>query len=228
MVPSPERLASHLRDTHGADVASVSRISVHKPHVFRVELADGDAWVARVWPASRPLAAVEQDARILGLLADQDFPAERLVTDQPVTDFDGGTVILTGFVDGGELPTGAAKFEAMADLLGRLHALPIELAGVGDGGASGEEAAHEGRPGNDLVTARGYLDEVADRVSADPVTIGNDVWIGGNVTILPGVTIGNNVVVAAGAVVSKDVPDNCVVGGVPAKVLREIENDLDD
>lgn len=59
-----------------------------------------------------------------------------------------------------------------------------------------------------------------------PVTIGNDVWIGGNVTILPGVTIGNNVVIAAGAVVTKDVPDNCVVGGVPAKKIKDIENDV--
>lgn len=58
-----------------------------------------------------------------------------------------------------------------------------------------------------------------------PVTIGNDVWIGGNVTILPGVTIGNNVVIAAGAVVTKDVPDNTLVGGVPAKVIRDIEDD---
>ena len=55
-----------------------------------------------------------------------------------------------------------------------------------------------------------------------PVTIGDDVWIGGNCTILPGVTIGNNVVVAAGAVVSKDVPDNCVVAGVPAKIINSI------
>lgn len=61
---------------------------------------------------------------------------------------------------------------------------------------------------------------------AKPVTIGNDVWIGGHVTILPGVTIGNNVVVAAGAVVTKDVPDNCLVGGVPAKVIKEIADDL--
>ena len=42
---------------------------------------------------------------------------------------------------------------------------------------------------------------------AEPVRIGNDVWIGGNVTIMPGITIGNNVVIAAGAVVTKDVPD---------------------
>lgn len=54
------------------------------------------------------------------------------------------------------------------------------------------------------------------------VSIGNDVWIGGKVTITPGVSIGNNVVVAAGAVVTKDVPDNVLVGGVPARVLKEL------
>ena len=63
---------------------------------------------------------------------------------------------------------------------------------------------------------------------AKPVNIGNDVWIGGNVTILPGVNIGNNVVIAAGAVVTKDVPDNCVVGGVPAKKIKDIENDIEE
>lgn len=63
---------------------------------------------------------------------------------------------------------------------------------------------------------------------ADEIHIGNDVWIGGNVTILPGVTIGNNVVIAAGAVVTKNVPDNCLAGGVPARVLRSIENDLEN
>lgn len=62
---------------------------------------------------------------------------------------------------------------------------------------------------------------------AKPITIGNDVWFGGNVTVLPGVTIGNNVVVAAGAVVTKDIPDNSLVAGVPAKKIRELENDVD-
>ncbi|EOT48633.1 MULTISPECIES: sugar O-acetyltransferase [Enterococcus] len=62
--------------------------------------------------------------------------------------------------------------------------------------------------------------------TATPVKIGNDVWIGANVTILPGVTIGSNVVIAAGAVVTKDVADNCVIGGVPAKLIKAIENDL--
>lgn len=63
---------------------------------------------------------------------------------------------------------------------------------------------------------------------AKEVTIGNDVWIGGNVTIVPGVHIGNNVVVAAGAVVTKDVPDNSLVAGVPAKKIKELVNDVND
>lgn len=55
-----------------------------------------------------------------------------------------------------------------------------------------------------------------------PITIGDDVWIGGNVTIIGGVHIGNNVIVGAGAVVTKDVPDNTVVGGVPAKTIKSL------
>ena len=56
-----------------------------------------------------------------------------------------------------------------------------------------------------------------------PVKIGNQVWIGAHATILPGVTIGDGAVVAAGAVVTKDVPPNTVVAGVPAKIIKEIE-----
>lgn len=57
---------------------------------------------------------------------------------------------------------------------------------------------------------------------AQPVTIGNDCWIGGNTVILPGVTIGNGVTVGAGSVVTKDIPDNSVAAGNPAKVIRKI------
>ena len=79
---------------------------------------------------------------------------------------------------------------------------------------------------NTLITTVGHsLDKEGRRERigiCKPVVIGNDVWIGGNVTILPGVHIGDNVVIAAGAVVTKDIPDNCVVGGVPAKKIKDL------
>lgn len=56
--------------------------------------------------------------------------------------------------------------------------------------------------------------------SKGKVDIGNNVWLGENVVIMPGVTIGNNVTVGANAVVTKDLPGNCVAAGVPAKILR--------
>lgn len=55
-----------------------------------------------------------------------------------------------------------------------------------------------------------------------PIHIGKNVWLGANVTVLPGVTIGDNAVIAAGAVVTKDVPADAVMAGVPAKEIRTI------
>ena len=55
---------------------------------------------------------------------------------------------------------------------------------------------------------------------AKPVTIGNNVWIGGSVTILPGVTIGDNVTIGAGSVVTRDIPSNTVAVGNPCKVVK--------
>ncbi len=55
---------------------------------------------------------------------------------------------------------------------------------------------------------------------AAPISIGKNVWIGGNAVILPGIKIGDNSVIAAGAVVTRDVPPNCVFAGSPAKLIR--------
>lgn len=75
---------------------------------------------------------------------------------------------------------------------------------------------------NHPLQAAGRRDYLAQ---AQPVTIGHDVWIGGKVAIMPGVTIGSNVVVAAGAVVTKDVPNNVLVGGVPARIIKQLPPD---
>lgn len=56
----------------------------------------------------------------------------------------------------------------------------------------------------------------------EPITVGDDVWIGGNAVICPGVSIGNRCIIAAGAVVTKDVPDDSMVGGNPARLIRRL------
>ena len=69
---------------------------------------------------------------------------------------------------------------------------------------------------------KGY---VTDNEYGKPITIGNDCWLGGNVTILPGVTIHDNVVVGAGSVVTKDLESGWIYAGNPAKKIREIKKE---
>jgi len=68
----------------------------------------------------------------------------------------------------------------------------------------------------------GFAPEDRGTTYPAPIIIGKNVWIGANVTIVAGVTVGDNSILAAGAVVTKDVPENAVVGGVPAKVIKGI------
>ncbi len=68
-----------------------------------------------------------------------------------------------------------------------------------------------------------YRKYVPDLEITKPIMVGNDVYIGNNVIILPGVTIGNNVVIGAGAVVTHDIPDNSVAVGVPARVIKSAD-----
>jgi maltose O-acetyltransferase len=81
-------------------------------------------------------------------------------------------------------------------------------------------------PGVHIYTATHPInpyERISGKEYGKPVTIGDNVWIGGRAVINPGVTIGNNVVIASGAVVTKGVPDNVVVGGNSAKIIKEID-----
>lgn len=79
-------------------------------------------------------------------------------------------------------------------------------------------------PGVQIYTSSHPVDAILRRTHkiTKPVSIGDDCWIGGNAIILPGITIGNGVVIGAGAVVTKDIPDNVMAVGNPAKVVRKL------
>jgi acetyltransferase-like isoleucine patch superfamily enzyme len=69
--------------------------------------------------------------------------------------------------------------------------------------------------------------EVPDLEWTAPISIGNDVYIGVRTLILPGVRVGNRVIVGAGSVVTKDIPDNSVAAGVPARVIKSVDEYLE-
>lgn len=84
-------------------------------------------------------------------------------------------------------------------------------------------------PNVQIYTASHPLDAVLRRSleNALPVTIGDDCWIGGNSVICPGVTIGNGCVIGAGSVVTKNIPDNSLAVGNPAKIIRKLNLESD-
>ena len=81
-------------------------------------------------------------------------------------------------------------------------------------------------PGTKIISAQHDLNDPtwARHTSSNPIQIGDRCWIGSNSILLPGVTLGRNVVVGAGAVVTKSFPDNVIIAGNPAKVIRVLES----
>lgn len=76
-------------------------------------------------------------------------------------------------------------------------------------------------PGVGLVSANHNPDNYDEWLLANPIVIGNNVWLGMNAVILPGVEIGNNVIIGANSVVNKNIPDNSIAAGNPCCVIRE-------
>jgi Ser/Thr protein kinase RdoA (MazF antagonist) len=123
--PASNRIARHLEAAYGIAVAGLSEFDLG---VYRVERADGPAWVARVFPPARPQDAAAGDAEILRFLARHDFQSERGVTDEPLSAFDGHAVLVTEFVPGAPRSERAAAISENGGLDGywRLGSLEPE------------------------------------------------------------------------------------------------------
>ena len=103
------------------------------------------------------------------------------------------------------------------------HIAAINEIEIGDGVLIGSKVLiTDHQHGNtDVVTE--LMPAKRTLISKGKVTIGDNVWIGDNAVIMPGIHIGNNVVIGANAVVTRDIPANVVVGGIPAKIIRKMQ-----
>ena len=104
--PVADRLLAHLAERYGIDAVGATRLSVHKTYVFRIDRHDGEPWIARAFPPARPRRGIEGDAAILRFLERQGYPAERLPVEDPVSDLDGSSVLVTRLVEATNFPTG--------------------------------------------------------------------------------------------------------------------------
>lgn len=79
-------------------------------------------------------------------------------------------------------------------------------------------------PGVKLISANHNLLNYDIHDLAEPIELGDNCWLGADAIVLPGVKLGNHVIVAAGSVVTKSFPDNCLIGGVPAKIIKHLSD----
>jgi Ser/Thr protein kinase RdoA (MazF antagonist) len=163
--PRVDGLGTHLADRYGVEVAEVVPLDLG---VFRVDRRDGSRWVARVFAAGRPLAGVEEDAAILRGLERAGFPAERCAHPEPVSEFLGQGVLVTGFLeDHGPLRPGRPA-ALLGYLLGRLHRNPA--ARLRPGGAW-HHLSFAGGPREEIAAAAELLDDHLPRVGVRELSL---------------------------------------------------------
>lgn len=156
--PRVDGLGTHLEDRYGVEVAELVPLDLG---VFRVDRRDGSRWVARVFAAGRPLAGVEEDAAILRGLERAGFPAERGAHPEPVSEFLGQGVLVTGFLeDHGPLRPGRPA-ALLGALLGGLHRNPATA--LRPGGAW-HHLSFAGGPREEIAAAAELLEDHLPRV----------------------------------------------------------------
>ncbi|HTU87665.1 MAG TPA: phosphotransferase [Solirubrobacteraceae bacterium] len=152
-------LGRHLEDRYGVGVANITALDAG---VFRVDRRDGSPWVARVFPAERPLASVDEDAALLQRLEQTGFPAERPADPEPVSELRDQGVLVTDFLtDHGPLRPGRTA-AILGIILGRMHARPAT--DLRSGGAW-HHLSFVGGPREEIAAASELLDDHLPRVA---------------------------------------------------------------
>jgi Ser/Thr protein kinase RdoA (MazF antagonist) len=163
-----ELLPHHLRATYGVEARRIDELDLG---VFRAELADGRNWVARLFPAERPIERTRGDAEILRALDVLDVPAERCADAEPVSLLDGQSLLVTGFVEGvpraqrREAIRNAGGLRALGRLLGRLHTLPRGPEVLARPGGAWHHLA-DGSPADETAALAGLLAASAHRTGS--------------------------------------------------------------
>jgi len=160
---SPEAgggLTEHLQERYGIEVASVTELDAG---VLRVDRAEGDPWVVRVFPPERPPDDVVAEAGLLRGLERHGFPAERPAHPEPVSRWDGRTLLATGFIAAGPPMRPGRPAARLGGMLGALHARPVD--GLRAGGAW-HHLSFSGGPREEIAAAAELLDDAVGEVPA--------------------------------------------------------------
>lgn len=161
------RLRTHLENTYGIEISQLVALD---SAVFRADRRDGASWVVRQFGSSRPIQATRGDAEILGFLAAQDFPAERLAATESVSEFDGKSVLVTQFVPPVPREERKAAIRAagglryIGELLGQLQTLPEAPSAATRPGGAWHHLA-DGGPAQEISAGLRMLDDAIGLVS---------------------------------------------------------------
>jgi Ser/Thr protein kinase RdoA (MazF antagonist) len=164
-----EKLRRYLERHYGIHILGLSRL---ERGVYRVDRQEGKSWVARVFPAERPVELVRGDAEVLRFLEEHGFPAERCACADPVSAPGGRGILVTEYIDGTAAEPSQSTLRALGELLGRLDTLPSGSGGVArEAGSLHHYSVRGGGPSVERNIAVSWLDEVDGMVPAQSRTL---------------------------------------------------------
>jgi len=156
-----ERLGAHLEQVYGVPVTTTRELDLG---VHRVERADGTIWLARVFPAARPLDATRADAAMLDWLVRGGIPAERIAAPEPVSVHEGQAVLVTELASGRQPAASPELFEQLGGMLAEIHGLPSDRPPADRPGGAWHHLLLDATPTDELVAARNLLHDARHRV----------------------------------------------------------------